>query len=183
MKISYCTNCHNRLWQLQQTIQHNLQFTVSGKVELCVLAYNDITIEPYLIENFKPYIDDGRLKIKTHSDDKPYTFGYVKNLSHREASGDVLFNLDSDNYIDGVHEDLLTLGDSELLITDKSHLSDGRGGRIGITRRTFNTLGGYRDGQRKPDDEDLITRAIHSGLILRRAKCNIPPLENQPVIK
>ena len=78
MKISYCTNCHKRLWQLKQTLPHNLAYTKVGEVELCVLVYNDDTVEPYLIEHYPEYISDGRLNIKTHVEDRPYSFGYVK---------------------------------------------------------------------------------------------------------
>lgn len=180
LKVSYCTNCHQRLWQLQKTIAHNLSFTIAGEVELCVLAYNDDTIEPYLKEHYSDYLQDGRLKVKTHIDPKPYSFGYVKNLSHAMGSGRVLFNLDSDNFIDGCHEALLDLKSTELLVTAKSYLADGRGGRIGMTQSTFKQLGGYLDGQSAPDDDDLVRRAMHSGKRLKRAECPIAPLVNTP---
>lgn len=180
MKISYCVNCHNRLWQLEKTISHNLAFTKANEIEICVLAYNDETIEPYLREHYHNYIRDGRLKVKTHIDPKPYSFGYVKNISHSMGRGRVLFNLDSDNFIDGCQDELLILNDSQLLITDKSYLSDGRGGRIGMTQRTFKKLDGYLDDQASPDDDDLICRAMRLGKFLKRASCPIPPLSNTP---
>ena len=55
MKISYCTTCKGRLWQLKQTLEHNLSFTKVGEFELCILAYNDDTVEPYLNEAFPEY--------------------------------------------------------------------------------------------------------------------------------
>lgn len=178
MDITYCLNCHNRLWQLQQTIEHNLQFTKANEVEICILAYNDETVEPYLVENFSEYINDGRLVVKSQTDDKPYTFGYVKNLSHSIGSGRVLFNLDADNYIDGVEQSLYNLKDDEILVTELSYLKDGRGGRIGISRNTFNRLGGYQDNQERPDDDDFVYRAMRAGIRLKRASCKVPPIPN-----
>ena len=52
MKISYCTSCGGRLWQLKQTIEHNLSFTKVAEVELCVLAYNDDEVEQYLLDKY-----------------------------------------------------------------------------------------------------------------------------------
>lgn len=49
MKVSYLTNCHNRLWQLQQTLPHNLKFTKIDEIEIVVLAYNDDSIKPYIV--------------------------------------------------------------------------------------------------------------------------------------
>ena len=49
MKVSYLTNCHNRLWQLQQTLHHNVKFTKIDEIEIVVLAYNDDSIKPYIV--------------------------------------------------------------------------------------------------------------------------------------
>ena len=178
MKISYCTNCHKRLWQLKQTLPHNLAYTKVGEVELCVLVYNDDTVETYLIEHYPEYISDGRLNIKTHVEDRPYSFGYVKTLSHAIGVGRVLFNLDADNYIECVHDALLDLQDNEILVTAMSYLKDGRGGRIGVTQSTYKQLGGYLDYQLKPDDDDFIIRAMQLGKRLKRADCVIAPIQN-----
>ena len=56
MRISYCSTCHRRLWQLKQTLKHNLGFTISGEVEVCVLVYNDSEAFQYLTENYADYI-------------------------------------------------------------------------------------------------------------------------------
>lgn len=178
MKISYVTNCHNRLWQLKKTLPHNLKYTLQGVVEIVLLVYNDLETFEYITENYQSYIEDGRLTVINHTDAKPYTFGHVKNLAHSYAKGRVVFNLDADNYIDGCHDALLALQDNEILITTESHLSDGRGGRIGMTKLVFKILQGYRDGQRLPDDVDLIERAMSRGYRLKRADCLIAPLKN-----
>jgi len=181
MKISYCTNCSNRLWQLKLTIEHNLSFTKSGEVEICVLGYNDESIEKYLRENYIDYIKDGRLKVKTHfdkyipKDGSSYACGYVKNLAHNMASGEILFNLDADNYIDDAHDFLLSLKENEVLKYDTLPL--GSSGRIGVYRKIYDEIGGYRDVGRA-DDGEFIHRCLKNGCKLIKAKCNKPPISN-----
>ena len=181
MKISYCTTCFGRLWQLKQTIEHNLSFMKSGEFELCVLAYNDDTVEPYLNEAFAKYIADGRLKVKTHHDDyKPsdgsdFACGYVKNLSHEMGIGEVLFNLDADNFIDNAHEHLLKLKPNEII--KNIGLPDGRSGRIGVYKTLFKKVGGYRDVGRS-DDGDFVLRCLRDGAKLLHMDCFMVPISN-----
>lgn len=181
MIISYCTNCSNRLWQLKLTIEHNLSFTKAGEFELCVLGYNDSTVEQYLRDNYIEYINDGRLKVKTHFDEyqpvdgSDYACGYVKALSHAMASGEILFNLDADNYINDAHDLLLNLKDDEVL---KYHtLPLGSSGRIGVYRKVYDLVGGYRDKGRA-DDGDFIRRCLHHKCKLITKKCLMAPISN-----
>ncbi len=181
MKISYCTSCGGRLWQLKQTIEHNLSFTKVAEVELCVLAYNDDEVEQYLLDKYAEYIADGRLKIKTHHDDyKPkdgsdFSCGYTKNLSHAMGTGKILFNLDADNFIDNAHEFLLQLKSNQIL--KNIALPDGRSGRIGIHRTLFNKVGGYQDVGRS-DDGDFVLRCLKAGAKLLQMDCNLAPISN-----
>ena len=172
------------MWQLKQTLKHNLDFTIAGEIELCILAYNDDAVIPYLIEYYAKYITDGRLKVKAHQDDyKPldgsgFACGYAKNFAHAMSTGEVLFNLDSDNFIDeALQRALLTLRQDELIhsITGKF---DGSLGRIGVHRTVFDAVGGYRDVGRA-DDGDFITRCFKRGTQLRHVKCLLEPLPNQ----
>lgn len=181
MKISYCTTCKGRLWQLKQTIEHNLSFMKSGEFELCVLAYNDDTVETYLNQHYAEHIADGRLKVKTHYDNyKPadggdFSCGYVKNLSHEMGIGKVLFNLDADNFIDNAHEHLLKLKTNEVI--KNIGLPDGRSGRIGVHKALFKKVGGYRDVGRS-DDGDFVLRCLRVGAKLKQMDCNLAPISN-----
>lgn len=181
MNISYCTVCSHRLWQLKQTIEHNLTFNEINNVEWCVLAYNDDEIEPYLNEHYAKYVADGRLKVKTHHDNyKPidgsdFACGYVKNLSHAMGSGEILFNLDADNFIDNAHALLLELKPNEVI--KNIALSDGRSGRIGVYKTLFDQVGGYHDVGRS-DDGDFILRCLQVGANLIHMDCTLAPIEN-----
>ena len=179
--LSYCTNSHQRMWQLVQTIDHNLSFTQVNEIELCVLAYNDDEAEPYLRERYLDHITVGRLKVKTHWDDyvpldgSAYACGYVKNLNHAMATGKILFNLDVDNFIGDTQSQLLALKPN--VIMKNIAILDGRSGRIGIHRTLFDKVGGYRDVGRN-DDGDFVRRCLMAGAHLIHTDCSIPPINN-----
>lgn len=185
MRISYCTTCYNRLWQLKQTLDHNLAFTQSDEFELCVLAYNDVETYQYLYEHYADYITDGRLRVlsvnknRVFKDGSTWSCGYVKHLAHLMGRGDVLFNLDADNFIDDkLHQALLSLKPNELLITKQSEWrDDGRSGRIGVHRSMYGKAK-YRDRGRG-DDGDFITQCIHAGAKVKQIRCAITPIDNE----
>lgn len=184
MLISYCTTCHKRLWQLKQTLKHNLAFTQAGSVELCVLSYNDIETYQYLHEHHADCIADGRLRVlsvnqnKQFKDGSNWSCGYVKHLAHLMGRGDVLFNLDADNFIDdGLHKALLPLKPKELLITKQSEWrDDGRSGRIGV-HRTMYGKARYRDKGRG-DDGDFMSQCIAQGVKVKQIRCEYTPISN-----
>ena len=184
MLVSYCTSCHKRLWQLKLTIDHNLSFTKNGESELCVLAYNDDEVEPYLYKYYANYILDSRLRVKTHFDDyKPldgssFACGYVKNLSHAMACGEILCNLDADNFIGNWHMHVLNLKQDQLL--KNVNKGDGRSGRIACHKSMFNIVNGYRDVGRS-DDGDFVLRCLRQGAKLIQIDCSIAPISNIPI--
>ena len=88
MKLSYCTTCHNRLWQLKKTLPHNVQYLKSNEVELVIVAYNDDSVKPFLQANYADYLGDGRIRVIEHDSDKVFadgsrwSCGYVKDVAH-----------------------------------------------------------------------------------------------------
>lgn len=185
MKISFCTTVFKRLFQLKQTLPHNVKFTKVGEVEINILAYNDPSIRIYLEKNFSEYLSDGRIVLSEIKDMyKPidgsaFACGYVKHLVHSSAKGKILFNLDADNYIDKtLMRELNTLQEHQLLVVDpRTVTADGRAGRIGIHKTKYDILCGYRDMGRS-DDIDFCRRAILLGLQTVYNFCNIVPIPN-----
>lgn len=184
MLISYCTTCHKRLWQLKQTLGHNLAYTIAGKVELCILAYNDAETYEYLRRFYAHYINDGRLRVLSHVEDRVFadgsrwSCGYVKDLAHKMGRGRVLFNLDADNFIDDpLHAALLALPASHILIIKQDKgVPDGRSGRIGIHREKYGKAF-YRDRGRS-DDGDFISQCIVAGAAVQQIACQHTPIDN-----
>lgn len=185
MLISFCTTVSNRLWQLKETLAHNVIFTKVGEIEINIVAYNDTTIKGYLEENYLEHLKDGRIVLVEINDDyKPkdgsgFACGYVKQFSHATANGKILFNLDADNFIDEfLINELKTLKESQILVLDPRTIKpDGRAGRIGIHKSSYLKVGGYRDKGRS-DDLDFCYRAILKGLRTVYHLCRIAPLPN-----
>lgn len=184
MLVSYCTTCQGRLWQLKQTLGHNLAFTQADEIEICILAYNDTETYLNLREHYGEYLADGRLRVinwhedKVFNDGSRWSCGYVKHLAHLMGCGDVLFNLDADNFIDdGLHKALLSLQPNELLITKQSEWrDDGRSGRIGV-HRTMYGKARYRDKGRG-DDGDFMSQCIAQGVKVKQIRCAYTPISN-----
>lgn len=189
MKLSYCTTCKDRVWQLEQTLPHNTHYLQSDVVDLIIIAFNDTTVKPFLQKHYADYLNDGRIKLIEHfeniifADGSDWSCGYVKDIAHRNAIGDVLFNLDADNFIDDeLHELLLNLKPNEIVITKQTEwLPDGRSGRIGIHKSIYGKIR-YQDKGRS-DDGDFIIQAILSKLKIKQIACKYKPVSNNRNIK
>ena len=184
MNLSYCTTCHGRLWQLEKTLPHNVQY-LSGEVELVIVTYNDDSVMPFLQANYANYLGDGRIRVIEHIEDKIFSdgsrwsCGYVKDVAHRAGLGDVLFNLDADNFIDDeLHSSLLKLPPKTIIVTKQSEwLLDGRSGRIGCHKTDYGKIY-YRDKGRN-DDGDFMLQAHLACIKKIQIPCPIKPIPNK----
>lgn len=185
MNLSYCTTCHNRVWQLKKTLPHNTQYLKSDEVELVIVAYNDDSVLPFLKANYVDYLNDDRIRVVEHNENKIFSdgsrwsCGYVKDIAHRAGLGDVLFNLDANNFIDDeLHRSLLTLSPKTMIITKQSEwLPDGRSGRIGCHRTDYGKIY-YRDKGRN-DDGDFMLQAHLAHIKKIQVPCSIKPISNK----
>jgi hypothetical protein len=158
MKISFCTTCKNRLEHLKQTLPANLRDNPDGEgyeVEFVLLNYGDDQgLDDWVKETaeIRDAIEAGRL-IYAKSEQPVFRMAHAKNMAHRLATGDILCNLDADNFT-GPHF-AAALADffkkyPESVINPSHRISrafppEERGffGRIAIRRSDFERLGGY----------------------------------------
>ena len=112
IQASYCTTCKGRLWQLRETLAHNL--TVIGDDEEIVLVDFDSPddLGTWVWESFGAEVEAGRLRFFELLDEAPWHAAKAKNLAHRLARGGFLFNLDADQVTHGAS---LTLPEIERL--------------------------------------------------------------------
>ena len=144
--ISFCTSYLGRRDHLRETYPHNVDVGLNFDSEFVLLDYS------------------------AYSD--KWEVGKAKNLAHNAAEGDILVNVDADNYlsiqyVNGVLE--IFKDDCDVIVYSEE---DNVGGRIAISRNNFSRLGGY-DERFKDwgyDDIDFIYRARNLGL--RRFKMN-----------
>lgn len=143
-RVSFCTTCKGRLWQLEQTLPNNLKI-LDDYSEIVLLDYQSPDgLKNYIFDNFKEELGNGRLKYYETVEDYAYSSAYAKNLVHKIATGDILFNLDADNYLyDGILYELRLLKDNQLFLPKLGVDNDGLFGRLGYTRESFMSFQGY----------------------------------------
>ena len=182
MKVSYCSTCKGRLNQLKYTLYHNLSSLSDIDAEWIIVDYGcpDKTKEAlFELPLVKEALLNGKLKLYSFNKDIPFNMPLSKNLSHSLASGEIVFNLDIDNFIGDSFVQISKLKITEI-ITSNTTLNHGLGGRVGMYKSVFDKLGGY-DLELDVvgyDDVDLIKRA--SKLHLKNVyETNIkPPIPN-----
>lgn len=181
MKISFCTTCKNRLHHLKETLPANLRQNPDGEgyeVEFVVLNYGDeeglhewITTDPEMVAA----MESGRLKY-VRSEQPVFRMAHAKNMAHRMATGDVLCNLDADNYAGknfaGALADFFSKHENAILSpshrVSRHFPPEERGffGRMALPRKAFEQLGGYDESFKGwgGEDTDLARRARLMGL-------------------
>lgn len=182
--ISFCTVCKGRLWQLKQTIFHNLN-QLETDCELVLLDYQSPDgLEEFIKTNFNNELKSGKLRCFKLLNDYNYSSPYAKNVVHKLAKGNILFNLDGDNFIqEGLIDVLRKLPkDTVLNGLPKGRPSDtGSFGRLGYHVDLFNSVCGYNEhliGMSKGDDIDLIQRALKQGFKLKGIATELTHIKN-----
>lgn len=176
-----------RLRHLQETLPQNLRdnvLPVGPDVEFVVLDYNSIPdLADWIFSNpeLAPYLESGVLKYFRTEDPESFHMSHAKNMAHRLATGDVLCNLDSDNFLGqgfSRYLERVFTAYPDAIINPSVRVSkffspDERGffGRLAIARKHFETLHGYDEHLHDPDsanwggeDTDFMYRAKGMGL-------------------
>ena len=168
-RISFCTVCMNRLSHLEQTLPVNLLDNADYEnLEFVLLDYNSKDgLESWVKDTMQVYLDTGRLvyfktKTPTH-----FNRSHSKNLVHKLATGDLLCNIDADNYTGKGFATYLNREfktDSDIFLTAIGHeeVREKRDvlGRICLKRSDFHDIGGYDERMTSYgyDDYDLANR-------------------------
>lgn len=155
-KISFCITCMNRLDHLKKTLRKNIkQNSDYPNLEFVLLDYNSADdLQNWVFKNFKSEMKSGRLVYYKTTKPKYFQMANAKNISHSLATGDIVCNLDADNftgkdfsfYINSVmqlSQDVIGL-QRENFRYIPFHISD-CGGRIFLSKENFLKLGGYNE--------------------------------------
>lgn len=185
MKISFCTTCMGRAHHLKRTLPQNLADTVDwvrpDAVEFVVVDYDSpddlvewIETDPVLA----PYRERGILRLVRVGGQSHFRHSHAKNVAHRAATGDVVCNVDADNFVGPGFAAYLraVFYRRPRAVVATSRLDRGlvhpryQGcmGRIALRRSDFDALGGYDESARfrgwSGEDTDLLMRAVRSRL-------------------
>ncbi|MBW2992378.1 glycosyltransferase family 2 protein [Candidatus Woesearchaeota archaeon] len=101
-KISFCIPCMGRLEHLKKTLPKNIENNMRyPHIEFVLLDYNSQDgLEEWVKKNMLAYIKKGILVYYKTFDPKRFHMSHAKNMTHRLATGDILCNLDADNFLD-----------------------------------------------------------------------------------
>jgi predicted glycosyltransferase involved in capsule biosynthesis len=172
----------NRTEHLQQTLPRNIADNPAGKgfdIEFVVLDYNDKQgMKDWILNDpaLAPHLENGTLKYARHPDSPNFRHAHAKNMAHRLATGDVVCNLDADNFlVRGFAQHLAEVFSKEPnamvlpsmpMLRSSPNEEKGYCGRIALSRDNFIRLGGYDEkfGQWGGEDTDLSIRALAAGV-------------------
>lgn len=98
--ISICTTCMNRLHDLEYTLPKNLEDNKHySKLEFVLLDYNSTDgLGDWVKRNMMRHIKSGRLVYYRTEDPVFFQPNHSRNLSFRLATGQLVANVDSDNF-------------------------------------------------------------------------------------
>jgi hypothetical protein len=173
---------HHLKETLLQNIKDNLPENPGDPaVEFVLVDYNSKDgLKEWIESNkdLKPYLDNKTLVYARYPDAKHFHHAHAKNMAHRLATGDVVCNLDADNFTGkGFARSLADkFADGKSAIVHPAFKAlkgvslelSGAFGRIAMLRKDFLALGGYSETRFNKgwgsEDTDLIRRALAYGL-------------------
>lgn len=184
-KVSYCSSCKGRLWQLKTTLAANLDKLIEIDAEWVILDYDCPDNVSEFLLNHRPSVEamkEGKLKLYKIEQDLDFTMPLAKNLAHMLGEGEILFNLDIDNFIGQSFEVLKTMKSDQYCHLDTGFSNNGQGGRIGVYKELFHALGGYDLDYvgYGYDDIDFVARLRKLGMKSVLEKVEIKPIPNSP---
>lgn len=169
-KISFNITCMNRRHHLEQTLVQNIEKnSIPGRVEFVLLDYNSTDGLEEWVKELQYYIDTGILVYYRTEEPLNYHRTHSRNMAFRLSTGDIVCNLDADNFLgEGFASyilDIFNQGDETFFCTPQYSERDVIG-RICVRRKHFFTVNGYDEtlSGYGLEDIDLYNRLEKVGL-------------------
>lgn len=178
--ITFCITCRNRTDFLKQTIFRNLEVAEKRNADFTLVNYgSEDNLNDFVKKHLKKYVQNNIIQYYYYEANE-WCASKAKNVSHYMATGNVLFNLDCDNFISiELYDKLIELfteipdscvknsknPSSNFWVGNQEYIGDGTGGRICLSRKKFLKLGGYDETLEVMghQDNDLANRANADG--------------------
>lgn len=170
-RISLCTTCMGRLHDLARTLPKNIDANRDyPRVEFIVLDYNsDDGLEDWMRRNMQEQIESGLVTYCRTTEPQYYSMSHSRNLAFLVASGDIVNNVDADNWVKaGFVSYLNRLANQCPRKAIFARRDRSIHGRLGFFKDEWEQLGGY-DEQMDGwgfEEVDLCWRAWTKGFTL-----------------
>lgn len=153
-KISFCTVVMNRLHHLKETLPQNLKDNEDyANLEFIIVDYNSSDeIEEWIKTNLGSYIESGKLHFFKTNTPNYFDRSHSRNIAFKLASGDILCNVDADNftgkgfasYINNefsLHKNIFLTADTKR----KYYFLRNAFGRYCVSKKDFHQAGGLNE--------------------------------------
>lgn len=167
-----------RLHHLKQTLPRNLSDNSDHKdLEIVILDYNSKDgLEDWIRSHAEEWISSGKVSYWKESAADRWRMPQAKNLAALVSTGDVVCNLDADNFTGTGYVSMLSDIFSSMPKALVVHFQGGGfGGRLALSRKEFMELRGYDEALSYGwgcEDDDLKQRALSNGCVM--IKTNAP---------
>lgn len=173
-KISFCVTYQNWFHQISQTLLQNLKDNedYSSILEFVLVDFGaEDELQRWIEANFRDYLQDGYLKYLRTQEMKSRHMSIAKNTAHYHARGNILVNLDCDNYTGPNYAGFIqsffeNRGIKTILHQFSQKKGDGTCGKVAVHKKYFHKAGGYDESLAPAgyQDLDLIMRLKILGL-------------------
>ena len=150
--ISLCLHSYNRGHHLKQTLAWNLKSLENFPNSELILFDSGSTdgTREWVAKCFPRELSTGVLKYYIGTRIVPFNVMCSKNRSHFQASKEILFNLDADNFvtteeISWVVNKINNSKNSNALHLWSGEFGDGSCGKVVVAKSKFNELNGYNE--------------------------------------
>jgi hypothetical protein len=150
VKISFCTTCMNRLFHLKETYPNNLSSAESyADAEFVLLDYGGKDgLQTWVESELSAYLQSGRLKFIRAEGPRYWVAAHAKNIAHREATGEILCNLDADitippGFCEFVAESFSSRNIVMSFASEDAMGNNGCAGFVAARREHFYSVNGY----------------------------------------
>lgn len=165
LKISFCTTCMNRVEHLQKTLPQNVKNNSDySNIEFVILDYNSTDgLEQWMRKSLSGWHE----KVVYYKTFEPqsYARSHSRNMAFRLATGDILCNLDADNFAGKGFASFINkmfIANSEIYLSAKKEGLQDIIGKICFKKNDFEKVGGY--------DEEIINYGFEDNDIKNRLK-------------
>ncbi len=177
-KISFCITCMGRLYDLKKTLPKNIEYNKDYlNLEFVILNYNSKDeLDDWMKENMMKYIESGLVSYYKTVEPEYFSMSHSRNIAFKAASGDIVNNLDADNYtydFGNIQKENWASYLNRMANECSKKIIFAKGkqllrGRIGFYKREFLELGGYDEDLEGygHDEQDLVLRAKELGFIM-----------------